>query len=98
MRSPILNPQSTSTYQPLRTGPSLRFWMTGLLRYSRGNAVKRPRVSRCLQTKFCPPLTRYHQRFIDKWGRTGFDGDSSGSWLHAELDVLVKQIEPFKRE
>ena len=22
---------------------------------------------------------------VDNWGRTGFDGDMSGSWLHAEL-------------
>ncbi len=32
------------------------------------------------------------------WGRTGFDGDSSGSWLHAELDYLVNLIEKHKRE
>jgi len=32
------------------------------------------------------------------WGRTGFDGNTSGSWLHAELDALVKQIEKHKRE
>jgi len=32
------------------------------------------------------------------WGRTGFDGNTSGSWLHAELDWLVKPIEKHKRE
>jgi hypothetical protein len=32
------------------------------------------------------------------WGRTGFDGDTSGSWLHAELDQLVNLIEQTKRE
>jgi hypothetical protein len=26
------------------------------------------------------------------WGRTGFDGDMSGLWPHAELDELVNQI------
>jgi len=23
--------------------------------------------------------------FVENWGRTGFDGDMSGLWLHAEL-------------
>ena len=35
---------------------------------------------------------------LTNWGRTGFDGDMSGSWLHAELDSLVKPIEKHKRE
>jgi hypothetical protein len=25
------------------------------------------------------------QRSLTTWGRTGFDGDTSGRWLHAEL-------------
>jgi hypothetical protein len=35
---------------------------------------------------------------LTNWGRTGFDGDTSGSWLHAELGPLVKPIEKHKRE
>ena len=31
--------------------------------------------------------------FFDKWGRTGFDGDSSVPWSHAELDDLVKLVQ-----
>jgi hypothetical protein len=32
-----------------------------------------------------PAVSIIASRFIDKWGRTGFDGNMSGLRLHAEL-------------
>jgi hypothetical protein len=33
-----------------------------------------------------PPSASFaYIRSLKIWGRTGFDGDMSGSWLHAEL-------------